>query len=92
MGVEGGGRIWAAGRVVGVADGVREHRAASVDSLIVSFPHAPRPEEVAFAGQTLRAALDSLPAERLWDYPAGEWRLVQKAVGYDYIIVNGVIT
>ena len=36
--------------------------------------------------------LDSLPAERLWDYPAGEWRLVQKAVGYDYIIVNGVIT
>jgi N-acyl-D-amino-acid deacylase len=37
-------------------------------------------------------ALDSLPAERLWDYPAGEWRLVQKARGYDYIIVNGVIT
>ena len=37
-------------------------------------------------------ALDSLPQERLWDYPAGEWRLVQKAKGYDYIIVNGIIT
>ena len=37
-------------------------------------------------------ALDSLPQERLWDYPAGEWRLVQKAKGYDYIIVNGEIT
>ena len=33
--------------------------------------------------------LDSLPAERLWDYPAGEWRLVQKAKGYNHIIVNG---
>jgi N-acyl-D-aspartate/D-glutamate deacylase len=37
-------------------------------------------------------ALDSLPQERVWDYPAGEWRLIQKARGYDYIIVNGVIT
>jgi N-acyl-D-aspartate/D-glutamate deacylase len=36
--------------------------------------------------------IDSLPAERLWDYPAGEWRLVQKAKGYNYIIVNGEIT
>ena len=36
--------------------------------------------------------VDSLPAERLWDYPAGEWRLVQKAKGYDRIIVNGVTT
>ena len=36
--------------------------------------------------------LDSLPAERAWDYPAGEWRLIQKATGYDYIIVNGEIT
>jgi N-acyl-D-amino-acid deacylase len=34
----------------------------------------------------------SLPAERLWDYPAGEWRLVQKAKGYDRIIVNGQTT
>jgi N-acyl-D-aspartate/D-glutamate deacylase len=37
-------------------------------------------------------ALDSLPQERVWDYPAGEWRLIQKAKGYDYIIVNGIIT
>ncbi|MEY4160307.1 MAG: hypothetical protein RLZZ136_928, partial [Pseudomonadota bacterium] len=37
-------------------------------------------------------ALDSLPQERVWDYPAGEWRLIQKAKGYDYIMVNGVIT
>jgi len=37
-------------------------------------------------------ALESLPQERAWDYPAGEWRLIQKARGYDYIIVNGVIT
>jgi N-acyl-D-aspartate/D-glutamate deacylase len=36
--------------------------------------------------------LDSLPAERVWDYPAGEWRLIQKAKGYNYIIVNGEIT
>jgi N-acyl-D-amino-acid deacylase len=36
--------------------------------------------------------LDALPQERLWDYPAGEWRLVQKATGYDRIIVNGKTT
>ncbi|KPM54226.1 aminoacylase [Frankia sp. R43] len=36
--------------------------------------------------------VDSLPAERVWDYPAGEWRLIQKAVGYDRIIVNGKTT
>ena len=35
-------------------------------------------------------ALESLPQERVWDYPAGEWRLIQKAKGYDYIIVNGI--
>ncbi len=38
------------------------------------------------------ATVDSLPRERVWDYPAGEWRLIQKAVGYDRIIVNGEIT
>jgi N-acyl-D-amino-acid deacylase len=32
------------------------------------------------------------PAERLWDYPAGEWRLVQKARGYKHIMVNGTVT
>ena len=36
--------------------------------------------------------LDSGPQERLWDYPAGEMRLVQKAVGYERTIVNGVTT
>jgi N-acyl-D-amino-acid deacylase len=36
--------------------------------------------------------LDSGPQERLWDYPEGEMRLVQKAVGYEHIIVNGVTT
>jgi len=36
--------------------------------------------------------VDSCPPERVWDYPAGEWRLIQKAVGYDCIIVNGQTT
>jgi N-acyl-D-amino-acid deacylase len=36
--------------------------------------------------------VDALPQERAYDYPAGEWRLVQKAVGYDRIVVNGVTT
>ena len=36
--------------------------------------------------------LDSGPQERLWDYPEGEMRLVQKAVGYERIVVNGVTT
>ncbi|ADP81174.1 N-acyl-D-amino-acid deacylase family protein [Pseudofrankia inefficax] len=36
--------------------------------------------------------LEALPQERLFDYPADEWRLVQKAVGYDRIIVNGRTT
>jgi N-acyl-D-amino-acid deacylase len=36
--------------------------------------------------------VDALPQERLFDYPAGEWRLVQRATGYERIIVNGVTT
>jgi N-acyl-D-aspartate/D-glutamate deacylase len=36
--------------------------------------------------------VDARPQERLFDYPAGEWRLVQKATGYERIIVNGVTT
>jgi N-acyl-D-amino-acid deacylase len=32
------------------------------------------------------------PQERLFDYPADEWRLVQKAIGYQRIIVNGTTT
>lgn len=36
--------------------------------------------------------VDAGPQERVWDYPANEWRLIQKAVGYAYILVNGVVT
>ena len=36
--------------------------------------------------------IGSQPQERLWDYPADEWRLVQKARGYEYILVNGEVT
>ena len=36
--------------------------------------------------------LDSLPAERLHDFPANDWRLVQKSKGYRQTIVNGEIT
>lgn len=36
--------------------------------------------------------VDAGPQERVWDYPANEWRLIQKAIGYNYILVNGVIT
>jgi N-acyl-D-aspartate/D-glutamate deacylase len=36
--------------------------------------------------------VDCLDQERLFDYPAGEWRLVQKAKGYERIIVNGQTT
>ena len=36
--------------------------------------------------------LETLPQHRVWDYPAGEWRLIQKAAGYNYIVVNGEIT
>lgn len=32
------------------------------------------------------------PPERAYDYPANEWRLVQKAKGYNWILVNGEIT
>lgn len=37
-------------------------------------------------------ALRSLPPERLHDFPAGDWRLVQKAEGYRLTIVNGEVT
>jgi N-acyl-D-amino-acid deacylase len=36
--------------------------------------------------------VDSLAPERVHDYPAGEWRLIQRPVGYDRIIVNGKTT
>ena len=37
-------------------------------------------------------ALDLGPVERMYDFPAGDWRLAQKAVGYEYTIVNGEVT
>ncbi|WP_419927994.1 N-acyl-D-amino-acid deacylase family protein [Candidatus Poriferisocius sp.] len=39
--------------------------------------------------------LDSLaigPSEKVHDMPAGEWRRVQRASGYQYVLVNGEIT
>ena len=30
--------------------------------------------------------------KNVFDYPADEWRLVQKAIGYESIIVNGTTT
>ena len=33
-----------------------------------------------------------LPTERLHDFPAGDWRLSQKAAGYKLTIVNGQVT
>jgi N-acyl-D-aspartate/D-glutamate deacylase len=37
-------------------------------------------------------ALKILPAERLHDFPADDWRLAQKAEGYRFVIVNGEVT
>jgi N-acyl-D-aspartate/D-glutamate deacylase len=37
-------------------------------------------------------ALRSLPPERLHDFPADDWRLVQKSEGYRLTIVNGEVT
>ena len=38
------------------------------------------------------ANLKSLPMEVTHDYPAGDWRRVQRAEGYRWIIVNGEVT
>ena len=37
-------------------------------------------------------ALKLLPTERLHDFPAGDWRLSQKADGYRLTVVNGEVT
>jgi N-acyl-D-aspartate/D-glutamate deacylase len=37
-------------------------------------------------------ALTILPAEKLHDFPAGDWRLACKASGYRYTLVNGEVT
>ena len=36
--------------------------------------------------------LKILPAEKLHDFPAGDWRLACKAEGYRYTLVNGEVT
>ena len=36
--------------------------------------------------------LEVLPAEIAHDMPAGEWRRIQRAKGYDYVLVNGQVT
>ncbi len=36
--------------------------------------------------------LDILPQEVARDYPGGEWRRVQRARGYRYVLVNGEVT
>lgn len=36
--------------------------------------------------------LEILPAEVAHDLPGGEWRRVQRAKGYRYILINGVVT
>ena len=32
------------------------------------------------------------PIEKAYDFPGGEWRRVQRAVGYRYVLVNGEVT
>jgi N-acyl-D-aspartate/D-glutamate deacylase len=36
--------------------------------------------------------LHELPAERAYDFPAGQWRQIKKASGYRYTVVNGQVT
>jgi N-acyl-D-amino-acid deacylase len=33
-----------------------------------------------------------LPSEIAYDLPGGEWRRVQRARGYQYVMVNGQVT
>jgi N-acyl-D-aspartate/D-glutamate deacylase len=36
--------------------------------------------------------LEALPPQRAYDFPASQWRLTNRAVGYRWTIVNGLIT
>jgi N-acyl-D-amino-acid deacylase len=36
--------------------------------------------------------LEVLPSEIVHDLPGGEWRRVQRARGYRYVLVNGAVT
>jgi len=38
------------------------------------------------------AKLGVRPLETVQDLPDGDWRRVQKADGYDYLLVNGQVT
>ena len=84
---------------------VREHEIMSLEEAhwrLSAYPaHGRRPARTAARSPRAKPAdvivydpdtVDALPQERLFDYPADEWRLVQKAVGYDRIIVNGETT
>jgi N-acyl-D-amino-acid deacylase len=30
--------------------------------------------------------------EKTYDYPAGEWRVTDRGIGYRWVLVNGVVT
>jgi N-acyl-D-aspartate/D-glutamate deacylase len=36
--------------------------------------------------------LGSTPVEKAYDFPAGEWRRVQRGIGYRHVLVNGEVT
>jgi N-acyl-D-aspartate/D-glutamate deacylase len=36
--------------------------------------------------------LASTPVEKVHDFPAGEWRRIQRGIGYDWVLVNGEVT
>ena len=36
--------------------------------------------------------LDITPVEKVHDFPGGEWRRVQRGVGYRWVLVNGEVT
>ena len=36
--------------------------------------------------------LEILPIEKAYDFPAGEWRRIQKAKGFKHVLVNGEVT
>ena len=36
--------------------------------------------------------LSMTPVEKAYDFPGGEWRRVQRAIGYRYVLVNGEVT
>lgn len=47
---------------------------------------------VVYNPETIRRTPSWDTLEKAWDMPAGEWRLVQRAEGLNYTLVNGVVT